>query len=75
MSNSGVKKLPVMLILKRRAIRIFPNNITVGLYHSQQLDKWVTVPSADIGLTEEMQKEISLIIENLEKQDKEIIND
>lgn len=69
---SGVAKLPVMLILKRRAIRIFPNNITVGLYHSQQLDKWVTVPSVDIGLTEEIQDEMNQLIEEFERQDGEI---
>ena len=71
---SGLTKLPHLLILKRRALRIFPNNITVGLYHSKQLDKWVTIPSVDIGFTEEMESEMNSLMEDLKRQDKETIN-
>lgn len=38
------KKIPMMLILKRKAIRIYPDNQKVALYYIEALDKYVTIP-------------------------------
>jgi hypothetical protein len=46
--------MPTVLILKRKAIRVYPDNQKVALYYSQALDKYVTIPFSDIqtGLNE-----------------------
>jgi hypothetical protein len=36
--------MPSIIILKRRAIRVYPGGQNVGLYYSQQLDRYVAVP-------------------------------
>jgi hypothetical protein len=48
------KEMPSVLILKRKAIRVYPDNQKVALYYSQALDKYVTIPYNDIqtGLNE-----------------------
>ena len=38
------KDMPVVIILKRKAIRVYPDNQKVALYYSQALDKYVTIP-------------------------------
>jgi hypothetical protein len=38
------KKIPFMIILKRKSIRQFGDGQTVGLYHSQALDRYVSIP-------------------------------
>lgn len=35
---------PFVLILKRKSIRYYPNNIKVALYHNQRLNKYFSVP-------------------------------
>lgn len=42
------KDIPTVLILKRKAIRVYPDNQKVALYYSQALDKYVTIPFSDI---------------------------
>lgn len=48
------KEVPVVLILKRKAIRVYPDNQKVALYYSQALDKYVSIPfgpgSASLGV-------------------------
>ena len=48
------KEMPSVLILKRKAIRVYPDNQKVALYYSQALDKYVTIPFNDVqfGLNE-----------------------
>jgi hypothetical protein len=36
--------LPYMLIMKRKAVRVYPGNERVGLYYIQALDRYITVP-------------------------------
>jgi len=36
--------LPQIIILKRKAIRVYPDSQKVGLYYSQALDKYVSIP-------------------------------
>lgn len=38
------KELPTVIILKRKAIRVFPDHQKVGLYYSQALDRYVSIP-------------------------------
>jgi hypothetical protein len=53
------KEMPSVLILKRKAIRVYPDNQKVALYYSQALDKYVTIPYNDIqfGLNEATKKD------------------
>ena len=52
------KDVPTVLILKRKAIRVYPDNQKVALYYSQALDKYVTIPFSEIqtGINEEVKK-------------------
>ena len=52
-----VNQMPAMLILKRRAIRVFPDGQKVGLYYSDRLNKFVTIPFSSIGLSEDTLQE------------------
>ena len=38
------KDTPYVLLLKRKAIRIYPDGTKVALYHNKQLDKYFSVP-------------------------------
>jgi hypothetical protein len=38
------KEMPYVIILKRKGIRVYSDNQKVGLYYSQALDKYVTIP-------------------------------
>ena len=38
------KTLPNIIILKRKAMRVYPDNQVVGLYYSQTLDKYISIP-------------------------------
>lgn len=42
------RDIPTVLILKRKAIRVYPDNQKVALYYSQALDKYVTIPFSDV---------------------------
>jgi hypothetical protein len=35
---------PMVLIMKRKAVRLFPNGQRVALYHVDKINKYVTVP-------------------------------
>jgi hypothetical protein len=43
-SKSSSEDPPVMLMLKRKAIRIYPDKTRVALYYNSKLDKHFTVP-------------------------------
>lgn len=38
------RQIPAVLILKRKAIRVYPDNQKVALYYAQALDQYVTIP-------------------------------
>lgn len=38
------RDIPVVIVLKRKAIRVFPDNQKIGLYYSQALDKYISIP-------------------------------
>jgi hypothetical protein len=41
---TDAKDPPYILLLKRKAIRIYPDGTKVALYHNKQLDKYFSVP-------------------------------
>lgn len=43
-SSVGRANIPVVLILKRRALRIYPEGQIVALYHADKINKFVTIP-------------------------------
>ena len=40
---------PMVLIFKRKAIRSFPGNQMIGLYYSDVLDKFISIPFDDLA--------------------------
>lgn len=47
------KEVPTVLLLKRKAIRVFPDGQKVALYYAQAIDKYVSIPYGDIGINEQ----------------------
>ena len=44
MSYPSDKDMPTVIILQRKAIRVFPDNQKIGLYYSQALDRYISIP-------------------------------
>jgi len=73
------KEMPSVLILKRKAIRVYPDNQKVALYYSQALDKYVTIPYNDIQTSlneaktdDEKKKKKKYFIKPKSKKDKDL---
>lgn len=45
-----IHKLPPILILKRKAIRLFPDGVKVATYYSDKLGKMFTLPMNDLNM-------------------------
>ena len=52
-----IADVPSIVVLKRKAVRVYPGGQQVGLYYSQQLDKYVTIPFGEAGISEEVDLE------------------
>lgn len=50
-SSHETDKLPPVLILKRKAIRLFPNNVKVAIYHSDKLNRSFALPMTDLSIS------------------------
>lgn len=50
-SSRETDKLPAVLILKRKSIRLFPNNVKVAIYHSDKLDRSFALPMTDLSMS------------------------
>jgi len=50
----SISDVPSIVVLKRKAVRVYPGGQQVGLYYSQQLDKYVTIPFGEAGISEEI---------------------
>lgn len=48
-STHELRNLPPILILKRRAIRLFPNGLKVATYFNDKLNRLFTLPLEDLG--------------------------
>jgi len=62
------KDPPFVLVLKRKAIRLFPNKVKMALYYNQKLDKYFSIPygpnvSAGPLQAEEAEEEQVTIVE------------
>lgn len=55
--NIDINEMPALLILKRRAIRVFPDGQKVALYWADRINRYVTVPFEGVGLSEETNSE------------------
>lgn len=53
--------LPVLVILRRKAIRTFPDRKKVGLYYSDKLKKYFSIPSTGDALSEDITETIDLV--------------
>jgi hypothetical protein len=63
---------PFVLVLKRRAIRLYPNKTKVALYYNQKLDKYFTIPygpsvSAQPLQSEEVEQVQEAVMDQLHK--------
>lgn len=51
-SDVDINKIPPIVIMKRRAIRVFPGGQKVALYWADRINKYISVPFQSIGLDE-----------------------
>ena len=68
------KDPPFVLVLKRKAIRLFPNKVKMALYYNQKLDKYFSIPygpKIDAPLQAEETQLEEAVIDQLHK----IVND
>ena len=68
------KDTPYVLLLKRKAIRIYPDGTKVALYHNKQLDKYFSVPYGP-GVDSAIQAEEVKLEEAVMDQLHKIVND
>lgn len=54
------KEAPSVLLLKRKAIRVFPDGQKIALYYAQAIDKYVSIPYNEIGVNEQVELEESI---------------
>jgi hypothetical protein len=64
------REIPTIILLKRKAIRVYPDNQKVALYYSQALDKYVTIPFGVIegGAVNESADDLRTKSDNLTKE-------
>ena len=75
LNESGdTKDTPYILLLKRKAIRIYPDGTKVALYHNKQLDKYFSVPYGP-GVDAAIQAEEVELEEAVMDQLHKIVND
>ncbi len=41
---TSLQDVPNIILLKRKSIRTFPDGLTVGLYYSEKLKRYVSIP-------------------------------
>lgn len=59
MVAKDVTNIPAVILLKRKALRAFPDGQKIGLYYAQAIDKYVSIPFSEIGVSD-VNEEISL---------------
>lgn len=50
-SSREIDFLPPVLILKRKSIRLFPNNVKVAIYHNDKLNRSFALPMTDLSVS------------------------
>lgn len=54
-----ITTLPALIVMKRRAIRIFPDGQKVALYWADRINRYISVPFSSIGLSEETTEQLN----------------
>ncbi len=62
-----INQIPPIIIMKRRAIRVFPDGQKVALYWADRINKYISVPFQSIGISEDYDPK------DAEKDKKEVI--
>jgi hypothetical protein len=65
---------PFVLVLKRKSIRLYPNNTKIALYYNQKLDKYFSIPYGG-GVDAPVQAEETQIEEAVINQLHKIVSD
>lgn len=60
-AKKSVADPPMMLVLKRQAIRYYPNNTKIALYYSDKLNQHFSVPYSDAGYGSPIQAESGIL--------------
>jgi hypothetical protein len=47
-----LQRMPYLIVLKRTAIRVFPDGTKVAMYYADRLKKVFTVPFTDTGVAD-----------------------
>lgn len=55
-NDIDITQIPPLIILKRKAIRVFPDGQKVALYYADRIDKYISVPFQSIGISEEVEQ-------------------
>lgn len=61
------KNIPLVLILKRKSIRMYPDNQKVALYYSQTLDRYFTLPFGPKSEDSPLMEALKLKLRKLKK--------
>lgn len=74
-TSGGKENIPSVLLFRRKAIRVYPDNVYVALYYNEQVDKYVTIPYGENvldghGIHEATEEERN-IIEGLKVSERE----
>ena len=59
-TSIDINQVPSIIIMKRKAIRVFPDGQKVALYWADRINKYISVPFQSIGISEETLNETSL---------------
>lgn len=51
-TDVDINQIPPIIIMKRRAIRVFPDGQKVALYWADRINKYISVPFQSIGISE-----------------------
>lgn len=58
-TDFDITQVPPMIIMKRKAIRVFPDGQKVALYWADRINKYISVPFQSIGLSESLDEQRS----------------
>jgi hypothetical protein len=64
--------IPTVLILKRKAIRVYPDYTKVALYYAQAIDKYVSIPFSGINTSVNFAEELVLEKSTVPPKDKDV---
>ena len=69
-TDVDINQIPPIIIMKRRAIRVFPDGQKVALYWADRINKYISVPFQSIGISEAKEDDDSDIEASIEARRK-----